>query len=33
VKCGRIDTGECPNIKLTDNQAIIIEDNDVYIME
>lgn len=33
TKCGHMDTRDCPNIKLTNMQAIIIEDNDIYIME
>lgn len=33
TKCGCIDTRDCPTIKLTDNQAIIIEDNIITIMD
>ena len=33
TKCGHLDTSGCPNIRLTDNQAIIIKDNDIVIME
>ena len=33
TKCGYIKTSDCPNIKLTDNQAIIIIDNDITIIE
>lgn len=33
TECGCIDTRDCPTIKLTDNQAIIIEDNSIIIME
>jgi peptidase E len=33
TECGYIDTSDCPNIKLTDNQAIIITDNNIAIIE
>ncbi len=33
TECGHIDVSNCSNIKLTDNQAMIIKDNDVTIME
>lgn len=33
TECGCIDTRDCPTMKLTDNQAIIIEDNIITIME
>ncbi|MEG2290371.1 MAG: Type 1 glutamine amidotransferase-like domain-containing protein [Clostridium sp.] len=32
-ECGYIKTNNCPNIKLTDNQAIIIRDNEMVIIE
>lgn len=32
-ECGYLDTSDCPNIKLTDNQAIIVSDNLVSIIE
>ncbi|WML37000.1 Type 1 glutamine amidotransferase-like domain-containing protein [Clostridium sp. OS1-26] len=33
IECGYLNTSDCPNIKLTDNQAIIITDNDIAIIE
>lgn len=33
TECGYLDTSDCPNIKLTDNQAIIISGNDISIIE
>lgn len=30
---GHVDTSNCPNIKLTDNQAIVIIDKKIYIIE
>ncbi|WML34836.1 hypothetical protein [Clostridium sp. OS1-26] len=33
TECGYLNTSDCPNIKLTDNQAIIITDNDIAIIE
>ena len=32
TECGQVDTSECPNIKLTNNQAIIIIDSYISIM-
>jgi len=33
AECGYLNTNDCPNIKLTDNQAIIIIDNNITIIE
>jgi len=33
TECGQVDTSECPNIKLTNNQAIIIIDSYISIIE
>jgi peptidase E len=33
TECGYLDTSDCPNVKLTDNQAIIITDNNIDIIE
>ncbi len=33
AECGYLDTSTCSNIKLTDNQAIIVVDNQVSIIE
>lgn len=33
TECGSIHTSDCPNIKLTDKQAIIITDDDIAIIE
>jgi dipeptidase E len=33
TECGYINISDCPNIKLTDNQAIIIIDNNITIIE
>jgi dipeptidase E len=33
TKYGHIDTNNCPHIKLNDNQALIITDNNIYIIE
>lgn len=33
TESGYIDTSDCPNIKLTDNQAIVIIDNNITIIE
>jgi dipeptidase E len=33
TKCGYLNTSDCPNISLTDNQAIIITDNNIAIIE
>jgi peptidase E len=33
AECGYLNTSDCPNIKLTDNQAIIITDNNITIIE
>lgn len=33
AECGYLDTSACPNIKLTDNQAIIITGNQASIIE
>ena len=32
-ECGYLNTSDCPNIKLTDNQAIIIIDSNITIIE
>ncbi|MCB2360947.1 hypothetical protein [Clostridium estertheticum] len=32
TECGYLNTNDCPKIKLTDNQAIVIIDNDISIM-
>jgi cyanophycinase-like exopeptidase len=32
-ECGYLNTNDCPNIKLTDNQAIIVTDNNIAIIE
>ena len=33
TECGYLNTNDCPKIKLTDNQAIVIIDNDTAIIE
>ena len=33
TNCGHINTNNCPTIKLTDNQALIITDSDISIIE
>ena len=33
TKCGYLNTSDCPNVKLMDNQAIIIIDNKITIIE
>jgi len=33
TECGYLNTSDCPNIRLTDNQAIIITDNNITIIE
>lgn len=31
--CGRVETSHCPDVQLTDNQAILIADQDISIIE
>lgn len=33
TECGYLNTDDCPKIKLTDKQAIVITDNDIAIIE
>lgn len=33
TECGHLNTSDCPNIKLTDNQAIIITDNGIDVVQ
>lgn len=33
TECGKLDINGCPYIKLTDNKAIIIKDNNISIIE
>jgi peptidase E len=32
-QCGKLQTNDCPVVSLTDNQAIVIVDNDILIIE